>query len=157
MHSVGQNWLGKTILCGQTISGNYHDNWEKSRSNSLHCAIHIWMHMVVKFLGVKLNTVISRPEASANPITGIQQIPLKYYLRIRIFLKCHSFCHLTKQSFLLDPLMPAMPQQDGQDGKKWKENHATKVTEVPKTKSQKYGMNKTSVTSRSPLKPIYLS
>ena len=55
MHSVGQNWLGKTILCGQTISGNYHDNWEKSRSNSLHCAIHIWMHMVVKFLGVKLN------------------------------------------------------------------------------------------------------
>ena len=34
-------------------------------------------------------------------------------------------------------------KQDGQDGKKWKENHATKVTKLPKTKRQKYGMNKT--------------
>ena len=31
-------------------------------------------------------------------------------------------------------------KQDGQDGKKWKENHATKVTKIPKTKRQKYGM-----------------
>ena len=30
-----------------------------------------------------------------------------------------------------------------QDGKKWKENHTTKVTKIPKTKSPKYGMNKT--------------
>ena len=149
MHSVGQNWLGKTILCGQTISGNYHDNWEKSRSNSLHCAIHIWMHMVVKFLGVKLNTRC-RPEASANPITGIQQIPLKYYLKIRIFLKCNSFCHLTKQSFSLDPLMAAMPSlvtfrkaRWARRKKKWKENHATKVTKIPNTKRRKCGMNKT--------------
>ena len=34
-------------------------------------------------------------------------------------------------------------RQDGQDGKKRKENHATKVTKIPKTKRQKYGMNKT--------------
>ena len=34
-------------------------------------------------------------------------------------------------------------RQDGQDGKKWKENHATKVTKIPKTKRQKYGMDKT--------------
>jgi hypothetical protein len=26
--------------------------------------------------------------------------------------------------------------------KKWKENHATKVTKIPKTKRQKYGMKK---------------
>jgi hypothetical protein len=35
--------------------------------------------------------------------------------------------------------------QDGQDGKKWKENHLTKVTKIPKTKRQKYGMKKTIV------------
>ena len=29
--------------------------------------------------------------------------------------------------------------------KKWKENHATKVTKIPKTKRQKYGMNKTKI------------
>ena len=34
-------------------------------------------------------------------------------------------------------------RQDGQDGKKRKENHATKVTKIPKTKTRKYGMNKT--------------
>ena len=34
-------------------------------------------------------------------------------------------------------------RQEGQDGKKWKESHATKVTKIPKTKRQKYGMNKT--------------
>ena len=32
-------------------------------------------------------------------------------------------------------------RQDGQDGKKQKENHAIKVTKIPKTKRQKYGMN----------------
>ena len=32
-------------------------------------------------------------------------------------------------------------RQDGQDGKKRKENHATKVTEIPKTKRRKYEMN----------------
>ena len=31
----------------------------------------------------------------------------------------------------------------GQDGKKRKENHTTKVTKIPKTKRQKYGMNET--------------
>ena len=36
-------------------------------------------------------------------------------------------------------------RQDGQNGKKWKENHATKVTKIPKTKRQKYGMNETLV------------
>ena len=34
-------------------------------------------------------------------------------------------------------------KQDGHDGKKRKENHATEVTKIPKTKRQKYGMNKT--------------
>ena len=34
-------------------------------------------------------------------------------------------------------------RQDGQDGKKRKENHATKLTKIPKTKRQKYGMNET--------------
>ena len=33
-------------------------------------------------------------------------------------------------------------RQDGQDGKK---NHATKVTKIPQTKRQKYGMNQTLV------------
>jgi hypothetical protein len=27
--------------------------------------------------------------------------------------------------------------------KEWKDNHATKVTKIPKTKTQKYGMNET--------------
>ena len=36
-------------------------------------------------------------------------------------------------------------RQDGQDGKNRKENHATKVTKIPNTKRQKYGMNKTKV------------
>ena len=34
-------------------------------------------------------------------------------------------------------------RQDGQNGKKRKEYHATKVTKIPKTQRQKYGMNKT--------------
>ena len=33
-----------------------------------------------------------------------------------------------------------------QDGQKRKENHATKVTKIPKTKGQKYGMNETNET-----------
>ena len=34
-------------------------------------------------------------------------------------------------------------RQEGHDRKKWKENHATKVAKLPKTKTRKYGMNKT--------------
>ena len=34
-------------------------------------------------------------------------------------------------------------RQDGQDGKKPERNHATKVTKIPKTKGQKYGMEET--------------
>ena len=34
-------------------------------------------------------------------------------------------------------------RQDGQDEKKRKENVATKVTKVPKTERQKFGMNET--------------
>jgi hypothetical protein len=37
----------------------------------------------------------------------------------------------------------------GKMKKKWKENHATKVTKIPKSKTQKYGMNKT-------LEPFFL-
>ena len=33
----------------------------------------------------------------------------------------------------------------GKMEKNWKENHATKMTKIPKTKRQKYGMNKTLV------------
>ena len=33
-------------------------------------------------------------------------------------------------------------RQDGQDRKKRKEKHATKETKIPKTKRQKYGMNR---------------
>ena len=36
-------------------------------------------------------------------------------------------------------------RQDGEDGKNRKENHATKVTEIPEIKRQKYGMNETNV------------
>ena len=36
-------------------------------------------------------------------------------------------------------------RKDEQDGKKQKENHATKVTKIPKTKRQEYGMNETIV------------
>ena len=34
-------------------------------------------------------------------------------------------------------------RQNGQDKKKGKENYATNGTKIPKTKIQKYGMNKT--------------
>ena len=37
-------------------------------------------------------------------------------------------------------------RQDGQDKKKGKENHTTKVTKIPKTKRQIYGMNETCIT-----------
>ena len=36
-------------------------------------------------------------------------------------------------------------RQDGQDGKNHNELHATQVTKIPKTKTQKYGMNETKV------------
>ena len=44
---------------------------------------------------------------------------------------------------ILHSLCLYFARQDGQDGKKQKENHATKVTKIPTTKRQKYGMNKT--------------
>ena len=34
----------------------------------------------------------------------------------------------------------------GKTGKTWIENHATKLTKIPNTKRQKYGMNETYVT-----------
>jgi hypothetical protein len=40
-------------------------------------------------------------------------------------------------------------RKDGQDGKKREKNHATKVTKIPKTKGQKYGMNETKVVNVS--------
>ena len=36
-------------------------------------------------------------------------------------------------------------RQDGQDGKNWKGSPATKVTKMPKTKRQKYGMKETKI------------
>ena len=35
----------------------------------------------------------------------------------------------------------------GKTEKKWKENHATKVTKIPKTKRQKYGMKETYISN----------
>ena len=40
-------------------------------------------------------------------------------------------------------------RQDGQDGKKRKENHATKVTQIPKTKRRRYEMNETMILIKS--------
>ena len=48
-----------------------------------------------------------------------------------------------KNTKILCALCLHFARQDGQDGKKQKENHATKVTEIPKTKIRKYGMNET--------------
>ena len=44
---------------------------------------------------------------------------------------------------ILHNLFLHFARQDGEDRKKWKEKHATKETKIPKTKRQKYGMNKT--------------
>jgi hypothetical protein len=55
------------------------------------------------------------------------------------------FGHFWRRSYknlkILRNLCLHFARQDGQDGKK--ENHATKVTKIPKTKRQKYWMNKT--------------
>ena len=48
------------------------------------------------------------------------------------------------QKYELHNLCLYLARQDGQD-KKWKENHKTKVTKIPKTKRQKYGMKETEV------------
>ena len=50
-----------------------------------------------------------------------------------------------KNTKILRNLCLHFARQNGQDGKNQKENHATKVTKLPKTKRQKYGMNKTKV------------
>ena len=57
------------------------------------------------------------------------------------------FAHFWQRSYenrkILHILCLHFARQDGEDGKKWKGNHATKVTKIPKTKRQKYGMNET--------------
>jgi hypothetical protein len=61
------------------------------------------------------------------------------------------FGHFWQESYkntkILRNLCLNFARQDGQDTKKWKENRASKVTEIPKTKRQKYGMNETIVSS----------
>ena len=51
--------------------------------------------------------------------------------------------HLKELDLISRDLCLHFAMQDGQDLKNQKENHATKVTKIPKTKTQKYGMNKT--------------
>ena len=55
------------------------------------------------------------------------------------------FGHFWRRSYenmkILQILCLHFARQDGQGGKKRKENHSTKVTKIPKTKSQNNGMN----------------
>jgi hypothetical protein len=57
------------------------------------------------------------------------------------------FGHFWRRSYenttILCNLCLHFARQYEQDGKNQKENHATKVTKIPKTKRQKYGMNET--------------
>jgi hypothetical protein len=57
------------------------------------------------------------------------------------------FGHFWRQNYenkkILCNLCLHFARQDGQDGKKRKENYTTKVSKIPKTKRQKYGMNET--------------
>ena len=55
----------------------------------------------------------------------------------------HFWLRSYENTKILHNLCLHFERQDGQGGKKWKENHATKVTKIPKTKRQKYGMNET--------------
>jgi hypothetical protein len=59
------------------------------------------------------------------------------------------FGHFWRRSYenkkIVSNLCLYFARQVGQDGKKWKENHATKVTKIPRTKRQKYGIHETGV------------
>ena len=55
----------------------------------------------------------------------------------------HFGCNVTKMQNFYVIFCLHFGRQDWQDGKNRKENHATKVTKIPKTKRQKYGMNET--------------
>ena len=60
------------------------------------------------------------------------------------FLVFGLFCRQSYENMkTLRDLHLHFARQDGQDIKKGKENHATKVTKIPKTRRQKYGMNET--------------
>ena len=67
-------------------------------------------------------------------------------LSIVSFIPFLVFGHFWRQSYknmkILRNLCLNFARQDGQE-KNRKENHATKGTKMPKTKRQKYGMNKT--------------
>ena len=60
------------------------------------------------------------------------------------------FGHFWRQSYknmkILHNHCLHFARQDGQDKRKQKENYSTKVTKIPKTKRQKYGMNETLIT-----------
>ena len=59
------------------------------------------------------------------------------------------FGHFWQQTYenmkILRNLCLHFPRQAGQDKKTRKESDKTKVTKIPETKSQKYGMNETMV------------
>ena len=64
-----------------------------------------------------------------------------------MFRSSHGFWSFLMRSYkimkMLCNLCLHFARQDGQNRKKTKENHATKMTKIPKTKRQKYGMNET--------------
>ena len=81
----------------------------------------------------------------SSAVASLYSILLSVGLWIFHFCFIHPFflqrsCENTK---ILHNLWLHFAKQDGQDGKKRKENHAAEVTKIPKTKRQKYGINKT--------------
>ena len=64
---------------------------------------------------------------------------------IPFFVFGHFWRQCNKNMKILRNICLHFARQDGQDGKNRKWNHTTKVTKIPKTKRQKYGMNETFV------------
>ena len=61
------------------------------------------------------------------------------------FILFFVFGPFWQRSYANTKILRLLARQDGQDRKNRKENLATEVTKIPKTKRQKYGMNKTFV------------
>ena len=102
---------------------------------------------------------ISANNGSEDDTHIIQVRKFKKHLGSVIYYCRHIFCsshfpflvfgHFLGQSYkntkVLRNICLHFALQYGQDRKKQNENHATKVTKIPKTKGQKYGMNETKV------------
>ena len=76
-----------------------------------------------------------------------------------LFIPFFVFGHFWQRSYvntkILCNLCLHFARLDGQDGKKQKENHATKVTKIPKTIRQKYGMKDTIIWVRTEIVKLY--